>query len=77
MNLDVSDKDTSKKVRSVMKTRGASGKHMGKPYTHHIVCESVKVTTPAPLQLDGEIYYDLPFDAHVVKGGVKTFAPIE
>lgn len=53
------------------------GKHMGKPYTHHIVCESVKVTTPAPLQLDGEIYYDLPFDAHVVKGGVKTFAPIE
>ena len=31
MKLDVSDKDTSKKVRSVMKARGASGKHMGKP----------------------------------------------
>lgn len=52
------------------------GKHMGKPYTHHIVCDSVKVTTPAPLQLDGEIYYDLPFDAKVIKGGVKTFDPI-
>ncbi len=53
------------------------GKHMDKPYTHHIVCESVKVETPAPLQLDGEIYYGLPFDAHVVKGGVKTFAVSE
>ena len=53
------------------------GKHMNKPYTHHMLCESVKVITPAPLQLDGEIYYDLPFDAHVVKGGVKTFAALD
>lgn len=49
------------------------GKHMGESYTNHIVCESVKITTPAPVQLDGEIYYNLDFDAHIVKGGVKTF----
>lgn len=53
------------------------GKHMNKPYTHHIVCESIKIRTPAPVQLDGEIYYDLDFDAGVVKGGFKTFANIE
>lgn len=51
------------------------GKHMKKPYVKHIICESVKIETPAPVQLDGEIYYDLDFDAHVVKGGVKTFVP--
>lgn len=50
------------------------GKHIDKPYTHLISCESVKIQTPAPLELDGEIYYDLPFDAHIVKGGLKTFA---
>lgn len=50
------------------------GKHMDKPYTTHIVCESVKIKTPAPLELDGEIYYDLDFDAQIVKGGLKTFA---
>ncbi|MCH5155354.1 MAG: diacylglycerol kinase family lipid kinase [Clostridiales bacterium] len=50
------------------------GKHMNKPYTHHIVCESIKVTTTAPIELDGEIYYDLDFDAHIVNGGLKTFA---
>ena len=50
------------------------GKHMNKPYTKHIVCESIKVKTTAPVELDGEIYYDLDFDAHIVKGGLKTFA---
>ncbi len=51
------------------------GKHMNKPYTTHIVCESASIKTPAPVQLDGEIYYDLNFDAKIVKGGVKTFVP--
>lgn len=50
------------------------GKHMGKPFVHHVICDSVSIKTTAPLQLDGEIYYDLPFDAHVVKGGLKTFS---
>lgn len=53
--------------------RFVKGKHMGKPYTKHIICDSVKIKTPAPVQLDGEIYYDLDFDAHIVKNGVKTF----
>lgn len=50
------------------------GKHMGMPCTHHIVCDRIKVTTTAPIELDGEIYYDLDFDAQIVKGGLKTFA---
>lgn len=51
------------------------GKHMNKPYTHHLTCESVTIQTEAPVQLDGEIYYDLNFEARVVKNGVKTFVP--
>lgn len=50
------------------------GKHMNMKCTHHIVCDSLKVTTTAPIELDGEIYYDIDFDAHIVKGGLKTFA---
>lgn len=53
------------------------GKHMNKPYTRHTVCEEVFIETPAPLQLDGEIYYDLKFDAKIVKGGLKTFKRLE
>ncbi|MDE7454828.1 MAG: diacylglycerol kinase family lipid kinase, partial [Clostridia bacterium] len=50
------------------------GKHMNKSFVHHVICDSVKITTPAPIQLDGEIYYDLSFDASIVAGGLKTFA---
>lgn len=50
------------------------GKHLGKSYTHHIVCDKISVTTAAPLELDGEIYYDLPFEAQIIPNGVKTFA---
>lgn len=50
------------------------GKHMNKPYTTHITCTSVKISTPAPIQLDGEIYHGLNFDARIVSGGCKTFA---
>ncbi|MDE7405901.1 MAG: diacylglycerol kinase family lipid kinase [Clostridiales bacterium] len=50
------------------------GKHMKMKCTHHFVCDSIKVTTTAPIELDGEIYYDLDFDARIVKGGLKTFA---
>ncbi len=53
--------------------RFVKGKHMDKPYTTHIMCEKIKVKTPAPIQLDGEIYFDLDFDAEIVKGGLKTF----
>lgn len=50
------------------------GKHLNKPYAHHIVCEEVEVQTPAPIQIDGEIYYGMEFNAHIVKNGVKSFA---
>ncbi len=50
------------------------GKHMNWACVRHIVCDSIKVKTTAPIELDGEIYYDLDFDARIVKGGLKTFA---
>ncbi|MDE6028841.1 MAG: diacylglycerol kinase family lipid kinase [Clostridiales bacterium] len=53
------------------------GKHMNMACTHHIVCDEIKVKTDAPIELDGEIYYDLNFDARIVKGGLKTFATSE
>lgn len=55
------------------------GKHMNTAYTRHIVCENVKIIPPpgTPLELDGEIYYDLPFEASVVKKGLKTFQKID
>lgn len=50
------------------------GRHMGKDYTTHIRCSSVRITTPAPVQLDGEIYRNLDFEARIVPGGCRTFA---
>lgn len=52
------------------------GKHMHKPFVKHFLCDQVKITTPAPIQLDGEIYFNHAFDAHIVTGGVKTFAQL-
>lgn len=76
--LDIIVMEKPKHVPTVLvMPKFVKGKHMNKPYTHHIVCESVSIKTNAPLQLDGEIYYDLPFEAHVVKGGLKTFARAE
>lgn len=74
--LDVIVMEKPKRVPTVLvMPKFVKGKHMQKPYTHHIVCDSVRIVTPAPLQLDGEIYYDLSFDAHIVAGGLKTFCP--
>ena len=55
------------------------GKHMNTPYTHHILCESAKIIPPegTPLELDGELYYDTPFEASVVKKGLKTFKRVD
>lgn len=75
--LDVIIMEKPKRVPTVLVMPNfVKGKHMNKPYTKHIICESVKISTPAPVQLDGEIYYDLDFDAQIVKNGVKTFANI-
>lgn len=51
------------------------GKHMNMKCTKHIKCSNIKIQTDAPLELDGEIYRDLPFDAKIVAGGLKTFDP--
>ncbi|MCM1368100.1 MAG: diacylglycerol kinase family lipid kinase [Roseburia sp.] len=76
--LDIIVMEKPKRVPTVfVMPRFVKGKHMDKQYTHHIICDSVRVNTPAPLQLDGEIYRDLPFDASIVKGGLKTFDAAE
>ena len=53
------------------------GKHMKKPYTKHFVCNSVEITPAGDrdysIQIDGEIFSDVEFNAKVVKGGLKTF----
>lgn len=73
--LDVIIMEKPKRVPTVLvMPKFVKGKHMNKPYTHHIACESIKILTKAPLELDGEIYTDVPFDAQIIKGGVKTFA---
>lgn len=72
--LDIIIMSKPKRIPTVfVMPKFVKGKHMGLPYTHHIVCDSIKVETPAPLELDGEIYYDLDFDAKIVPGGMKTF----
>lgn len=73
--IDVIVMEKPKRVPTVfVMPKFVKGKHMGKPYTHHIVCDSLHISTPAPIQLDGEIYYDVPFDVRIVPQGLKTFA---
>ena len=50
------------------------GKHVGKSYSQQITCDSVHIETTAPLELDGEIYYNLAFDAKIVPAGIRSFA---
>lgn len=50
------------------------GRHIGQSYATHVICDRITINTPAPLELDGEIYNDLEFRASIVKGGLKTFA---
>lgn len=51
-----------------------AGKHLEKPYVQHFLCDKVTVETPGyPIQLDGEIYENVPLNCSVVKGGLKTF----
>ncbi len=42
----------------------------------HILCDEVSVEPadePYPVQIDGEIFHDLPLNCKIVKGGIKTF----
>lgn len=73
--LDIIIMEKPKRIPTVfVMPKFVKGKHMDKPYTVHLKCERIQIDTPAPIQLDGEIYYDLKFDASIQKGGVKTFA---
>ncbi|MCI8458227.1 MAG: YegS/Rv2252/BmrU family lipid kinase [Clostridia bacterium] len=73
--LNVLVMEKPKRVPTVLvMPKFVKGKHMSKPYTHHIVCDRVRIETPAPVQLDGEIYRNLAFEAHIVPRGLKTFA---
>jgi len=53
------------------------GKHMDMPITNHYRCKSIKVTTPMPVNLDGEIYENLPFNCEIVSGKLATFLPLK
>ena len=51
------------------------GKHIGKKFAEHILCERVKISGKAgaviPSNYDGELVYNTPIDLHIVKGGMK------
>ncbi len=51
------------------------GKHLDLPVTTHIRCKTVKIQSDAPIELDGEIYYDLPFDCKIVEKGLAVYMP--
>ena len=51
------------------------GKHMDMPITTHIRCKKVTIESDADIELDGEIYRNLPFDCEVVEKGLTIFTP--
>ena len=74
-----------KKERSLLKIlpKFKKGKHMDFPETNHIVCDEIEIinygpsgeesAARPPIELDGEIYTDLPFNCKVIKSGLTTF----
>ncbi len=50
-----------------------AGKHLDKYWTIHKKCEAVNISATLPIQLDGEIYPDVPLNCSVVKNGIRTF----
>ena len=47
------------------------------PTATHLRVDHLKITSdaPMPVQIDGEIYEDLPFDLRVVSGALRVFRP--
>ena len=76
LDLMIVTKPVGTPIMLVMPTF-VKGKHVGKESAQCIPCESAKIETDAPLELDGEIYYDLDFNAHIVKNGINSFEPIK
>lgn len=78
-----------KKDRGLLKIlpKFMKGKHMDFPETTHMLIEDAEIVSyglrgdipfdesakKPPIQLDGEIYEDLPFVCNVVKNGLTTF----
>lgn len=54
--------------------RFVKGRHLGWKCVRHIVCDAFRVVTEEAIELDGEIYRGIDFDARIVSGGLKTFA---
>lgn len=54
-----------------------SGKILRQPYTLHERARRLRAAfdRPAPIQIDGEIYEDLPFDVKIVSGELKMYRP--
>ena len=53
------------------------GKILDLPTATHRRVDRLKITSdaPMPIQIDGEIYEDLPFDVRVVSGVLQMFRP--
>ena len=53
------------------------GKILGQSYTRHALTQRLRVrfAQPATVQIDGELYDDLPFDVRIVPSGLKVYRP--
>lgn len=76
--------------RSVFKVlpKFTKGKHMDCPETTHFTCEEIEIVNYGKhgeergdgsgslpsIELDGEIYNDIPFNCKVIRKGLKTFS---
>ena len=51
------------------------GKIMSFPETEHITCKKIKIETPTPytIQVDGELYNDIPFEVELISNQLKVF----
>ena len=51
------------------------GKIMSLPQTEHTKCDKIKITPKAPyiVNVDGELYPDIPFEVEIVKNKLKMF----
>lgn len=48
---------------------------MSFPETEHITCKKIKIETPTPytIQVDGELYNDIPFEVELISNQLKVF----
>lgn len=53
-----------------------NGKHLKKDWVTYAKCSRIKISTPQPIELDGEIYDEHEMEVSVVRGGLKTFRMI-